>query len=83
MVGLAVLVLLGIAVYFGYVKGLHLWQAYLAERMAVLKEAEIEYMKLNSGRSAISEATKYNDADFVAQMDRNFIPWAKTKGLIR
>ena len=86
MVGVVFLAIVLIGLYFAYLEGMHRWNKYLADRLAVLKDAETAVIKTitdNAAKGVAPTAAKMTDTEFQMYLDRVFIPWARTKGLIR
>ena len=86
MVGVMFILLLSIFGYFGYKEAVKIWKKYLEDRLAAVKEAEIAVVKnisSNASRAVNAPAEKTSDIEFQALLERNFINWARIKGLIR
>lgn len=86
MIGIMFIFLVAIFGYYGYMEGMKTWKKYLADRLAQQKEAEEAAMKAMMDQAAKASGApvqKMSDADFNALLDRLFIPWGRTKGIIR
>jgi hypothetical protein len=85
MVGIMFIFLLAIFGYFGYVEGKKILQKYLDARLEQMKEFEAQAAKalVSTAVGNAGPIGNMPDAQFKELMDRNFVDWAKSRGILR
>jgi hypothetical protein len=86
MIGVMFVFLLAIFGFFGYVEGMKAWKKYLKDRLQAVKDAETSIfanIAKNASMAAGMSPEKMSDAEFSQYLEKNFINWGRTKGLIR
>jgi len=86
MIAAMFVILLAIFGYFGYIEGMKKLDKYLAARLAQMKESEDTAMKTlmeQVSKTVTNPGQKMSDDEFTATLDRLFVPWGRTKGIIR
>jgi len=86
MIGVMFIILLSIFGYYGFFEAKKMAQKYLADRLAQQKDAEtaiIQAMADQTAKSTGVQPTKMSDADFTGMLDKLFVTWGRSKGIIR